>query len=124
MRAIWLIGTGAIVCVAAVAGQQQTQPPQQPTGAYAARCGSCHGAGMTGVAGVTAPAILNYIRYHTDADVSQQIRQKHPTLHIPDDELRQVIADARLLAGTNPAMATGGFTGRRAGRGGAGTTGP
>src|SRR6185436_13776929 len=52
-----------------------------------------------------------------------QIRQKHPSLQIPDDELRQVLSDTRILAGTNPAMATGGFTGRRGGRGGAAPAG-
>lgn len=63
--------------------------------------------------GGTDPGILAYIRYHTDAEATVQIRQKHPSLQLPDDILRQVIADTRILAGTNPAMATSGFTGRR-----------
>ena len=62
--------------------------------------------------GGTAPGILTYIRYHADAEATAQIRQKHPSLQLPDDILRQVIADTRILAGTNPAMATSGFTGR------------
>ncbi len=63
--------------------------------------------------GGTAPAILTYIRYHTDPEATAQIRAKHPSLQLSDDVLRQVIADTRILAGTNPAMATSGFTGRR-----------
>ena len=112
---MWLIGTGASLCTIVLAGQQAAQPAQ-PSGAYTARCSTCHGPTM---GGATAPAILGYIRYHTDADVSAHLRQTHKTLQISDDELRQVLADTRILAGTNPAMATGGFTGRRGGRGGA-----
>ena len=42
-------------------------------------------------------------------------RPNMPAIQVPDDELRQILADIRVLAGTNPAMATGGFTGRRGG---------
>ena len=65
--------------------------------------------------GGTDSGILAYIRYHTDTEATAQIRQKHPSLQLLDDVLRQVIADTRILAGTNPAMATSGFTGRREG---------
>ena len=34
---------------------------------------------------------------------------------IADAELREILAGMRELAGTNPTMATGGFTGRRGG---------
>ena len=112
---MWLIGTAASLCTIVLAGQQAAQPAQ-PSGAYTARCSTCHGPTM---GGASAPAILGYIRYHTDADVSAHVRETHKTLQISDDELRQVLADTRILSGTNPAMATGGFTGRRGGRGGA-----
>src|SRR5207247_1353712 len=76
-----------------------------------------HGATM---AGARDPGILSYIRYHTDAEATAQIRQKHPTLPLTDDLLKQIVADTRVLAGTNPAMSTSGFTGRRGGPGGGG----
>jgi alcohol dehydrogenase (cytochrome c) len=114
---LWLlVGTGVVVTVVVtVAVLVAGQAPPRPNGAYAARCSSCHGATMGGAA---APAILTYVRYHTDREAVVHIRQKHPTLQLSDAELDQVLADARILAGTNPAMATGGFTGRRLGRGG------
>ena len=93
-------------------------------GAYQSRCASCHGPAMTGGSG---PGILIYVRYHTDAEVTAAIRARHasaPAMVVPDVELRQVLAGMRELAGTNPAMATGGFTGRRGGGpGDAGGTG-
>jgi alcohol dehydrogenase (cytochrome c) len=92
------------------------------TAAYQNRCASCHGAAMTGAAG---PSILTYIRYHTDAEVTVAVRERHPNapMSIPDAELRQILAGMRELAGTNPAMATGGFTGRRGGGAGGGGRG-
>jgi alcohol dehydrogenase (cytochrome c) len=85
---------------------------------YQNRCGNCHGSSMTGASG---PAILGYVRYHTDAEVTSAIRERHkPAVALQEDELRQVLAAVRELAGTNPAMATGGFTGRRGGGGGGG----
>ena len=78
---------------------------------------------MTGASG---PAILTYIRYHTDTEVAAAIRERHrnmPAVSVQDAELRQILAGMRALAGTNPAMATGGFTGRRGGGGGGGGRG-
>src|SRR5262245_8776346 len=94
------------------------QQPAQPRldGAYAARCASCHGATMTGA---TGPTILSYVRYHVDSELSASIRQHHASLSLSDGDLRQVLADLRALARTNPAMATGGYTGRRGGGAGA-----
>src|SRR6476469_757532 len=100
------------LCTVALLGQQP-QPPAV-SGAYTTQCSACHGAEMTGG---TGPGILAYIRYHTDAEARAQILQKHPSLQLSDDVLRQVMADTRILAGTNPAMATSGFTGRREARG-------
>src|ERR1700730_18276101 len=111
-----LVGIVSVGFFAVVLLGQQAQPPAT-TGAYAAQCSSCHGAAMTGA---RDPGILAYIRYHTDAEATAQIRQKRPSLQLSDDILRQVIADTRALAGTNPAMATSGFTGRRGGPGGGG----
>src|SRR5687768_12007332 len=103
---MWLVGAVASICTIVVLGQQP-EPPAQPSGAYVARCATCHGPTM---GGASAPPILSYIRYHTDADTIARVRETHKTLQIADDELRQVLADMRIMAGTNPAMATGGFT--------------
>ena len=64
--------------------------------------------------GGTGPSILNYVRYHTNSEVTAALRNgaAHKALQLSDDQLRQVLADIRVLAGTNPNMATGGFTGQ------------
>ena len=96
----------------------QTPPPARPTPAYAAQCASCHGATMTGGSG---PAILAYVRYHTDKEVTAILQgPQHRSLTLPAEQLKNVLADIRVLAGTNPAMATGGYTGSRASIGGGG----
>ncbi len=88
-----------------------TQPKPPDVKAYPALCGSCHGADMKGG---TGPSILQYIRYHTDIEVTAVLHNNaaHKALQIPEDQLREVLADVRVLAGTNPTMATAGFTGR------------
>jgi alcohol dehydrogenase (cytochrome c) len=99
------------------------QTSSSSTAAYQNRCASCHGSALTGASG---PSILTYIRYHTDVEVAAAIRERHghaPALSLQDAELRQILAAARVLAGTNPAMATGGFTGRRGGGAGGGRGG-
>ena len=95
-----------LVVFASIAEAQQTP--------YQNRCGECHGAAMTGGSG---PSILTYVRYHTDVEVAAAIRDRHQKTPIPleEPELGQVLATIRKLAGTNQAMATGGFTGRRGG---------
>ena len=68
--------------------------------------------------GGSAPAILTYIRYHTDSEVTAAIRERHRSSQaaaVPDSDLPAIVAGMRELSGTNPAMATGGFTGRRGG---------
>jgi hypothetical protein len=105
-------GLGGVVVVL-FASTASAQAPASAAATYQSRCGNCHGAAMTGA---SAPAILTYVRYHTDAEVTAAIGGRHtPPLRLDDAELRQVLAGVRELAGTNPAMATGGFTGRRGG---------
>jgi alcohol dehydrogenase (cytochrome c) len=87
-----------------------------------ARCASCHGADGNG--NTRGPSIIGYLRYHTDAEVSEGIRQGRadkgmPSFQLSPDEMRELLADARTLTGTKPEMATGGFTGSRAGGRGA-----
>jgi alcohol dehydrogenase (cytochrome c) len=110
-----VFGLFMFVVLALVVSAQPT-PQAQPGGPYATRCASCHGPTMTGASG---PAILSYLRYHVDAEVSVAIRQHHAALVLTDAELKQLFAELRVLAGTNPAMATGGYTGRRGGGPGA-----
>ena len=101
-----------LLLTAAVAS---AQTPSSSTLAFQTRCASCHGAAMTGG---SATAILTYVRYHTDVEVTAAIRARHTgalAMTIADAELREILAGMRELAGTNPTMATGGFTGRRGG---------
>jgi len=114
-------GFFAVVLLASSASAQT--PPAADTTAYQNRCASCHGPAMAGASG---PAILTYIRYHTDTEVAAAIRERHrdtPAVSVQGAELGQILAGVRVLAGTNPAMATGGFTGRRGGAGGGGGRG-
>ena len=113
---------GLAVCVL-LAGLTITPSAQSPAleGVYGAHCGTCHGPGLTGG---TGPSILTYIRYHTDPDVAAALAEKHSTLQIPPEELRAVLSDVRALAGTNPTMSTGGYTGQRATRGGGAPAAP
>ena len=106
-------GFFAVVALASSASAQT--PPAADTAAYQNRCASCHGAAMTGG---SATAILTYVRYHTDVEVTAAIRARHTgalAMTIADAELTEILAGMRELAGTNPTMATGGFTGRRGG---------
>jgi alcohol dehydrogenase (cytochrome c) len=89
------------------------RPRMAVTGAYETRCGTCHGPTMIGG---TAPSILAFIRYHTNVDVASVIRTGRsgmPAVQLTDDELRDVLNDVRALVGTDPVMATGGYTGQR-----------
>lgn len=73
--------------------------------------------------GGTGPSILVYVRYHLDKEIANAILKGHKTgpMQMPDAELRQTLVDIRALAGTNPAMATGGYTGSRGAGPGPGT---
>jgi alcohol dehydrogenase (cytochrome c) len=85
---------------------------------YPRLCASCHGPDMRGG---TAPSILDFVRYHTDTEVTDVLSnersifrtdQQMPVFNLPADQLSQLLTDLRVLAGTNPTMATGGYTGR------------
>jgi alcohol dehydrogenase (cytochrome c) len=70
--------------------------------------------------GATAAPILAYVRHHVDIEVADRIRTAHPaitSMTLADEEMKLILAEVRVLAGTSPTMATGGFTGTR-GRGG------
>lgn len=97
--------------------------PQQPK-TYLNLCSSCHGPDMRG--GI-APSILGFVRYHTDAELTKVLEDKAsmfrlgskaeaqdtmPVFQLSQQELTELLSEIRVLAGTNPAMATGGFTGR------------
>jgi len=98
----------ALALVAPIAAQEV---PSRGAGAYKAHCGSCHGADLKGSS--TTPSILGYVQYHTDTEATERIRsgKGHRDVHLTDLELRQVLADLRILAGTNRDMATGGVHG-------------
>ena len=93
-----------------ISSAQSPQPPDAP--AYGNRCASCHGADMNGASG---PAIRSWVRFHVDKEIVGIVRNGHHSVpaQMPDPELRQLLSEVRKLAGTNPAMATGGYTGSR-----------
>jgi alcohol dehydrogenase (cytochrome c) len=88
------------------------RPALNATGVYEARCAACHGARMTG--GSAGP-ILGYVRYHTNGEIANAVATGHAAspMTIGDDEMRGILNDVRALAGTDPVMATGGYTGMR-----------
>jgi alcohol dehydrogenase (cytochrome c) len=109
------IAAVGLVCFAAlvlVSAAQTPQPQSKIAPAYENRCAGCHGTDMTGAKG---PAILTYVRYHVDKEITDLIRKGHHGVpaQMPDEELRQILSELRQIAGTNPAMATGGYTGSR-----------
>jgi alcohol dehydrogenase (cytochrome c) len=111
----FLVSIVGLMCAGGllVSSAQSPQPPQSGR-AYATRCATCHGSDLTGAKG---PSIQTYVRFHVDKEISDTIRQGHHDVppQLPDVELRQILSEIRTLAGTNPAMATGGYTGSRLG---------
>jgi alcohol dehydrogenase (cytochrome c) len=92
---------------------RQTSTPQAPSvSAYADRCASCHGGDMTGA---KTSSIVTWVRFHVDKEILDIVRRGHQRVpvELSDAELRQLLSEMRKLAGTNPAMATGGYTGSR-----------
>ena len=65
--------------------------------------------------GAKGPSILTWVRFHVDKEIVDIVRKGHQGVppQLPDAELRQLLSEMRKLAGTNPAMATGGYTGSR-----------
>src|SRR3954454_3627865 len=103
-----LFSVGLISTLVWIAASAQQPAAPAPAGAagqagapatktYDAKCASCHGPAMTGA---SAPAILAYVRYHTDAEMSARLREVHTgarAVQLTDDELKQVLADVRAL---------------------------
>ena len=86
---------------------------------FESRCANCHGGDAAG--GDRAPSLLRYVRYHTDAEVSQVIQSGRvasgmPSFPLGDGDLKAVTVYLRSLGGANPSMATAGLTGRIATR--------
>jgi alcohol dehydrogenase (cytochrome c) len=97
------------------AAKPEARPSEVKT--YPGLCGSCHGGDLNGG---TGPSILQFVRYHTDAEIMDVLQSKNspfrtddkmPIYQLPDDQMHPLLTDLRVLAGTNPTMATGGFTG-------------
>ncbi len=121
MRRVWTFVMG-LACFGLVVAMAAQAPQSQETTVYQNRCAGCHGSDMTGppspslgAAGAKGPSILTYVRYHVDKDIADFLAKGHHGVpaQMPDAELRQMLAEMRKLAGTNPAMATGGYTGMR-----------
>jgi alcohol dehydrogenase (cytochrome c) len=72
---------------------------------------------MTGTG--QGPSILAWIRYHTNAELSDLIAKgkgKMQAVTLTEADRQSLMSDLRALAGTNPNMATAGFTGARPAR--------
>ena len=107
MQRLTLLTIGFLLFAIGVARTQQTAPA---TPIYASTCANCHGPMLNGG---TGPAILAYERYHIDTEVTATVRAKHANLPLSDAQMKQLLAEMRILAGTNQTMATQGLTGRR-----------
>src|SRR5215475_15458962 len=80
---------------------------QQPAGpgarAFAERCATCHGLDAAG--SEQAPSLLNYVRSHTAGEVATIVRNgvpgktTMPAFRLPDNELREIVAHVRSIAG-------------------------
>jgi alcohol dehydrogenase (cytochrome c) len=112
------------VLLAMPGAQAPSAPPQSgsapapvSTRVYAAQCATCHGTDMKGG---TARSIVPYVRYHNNAEVTAVMRTHTPPIQLPEAEQRELLTELRALAGTNPTMATGGYTGQRGAEGGGG----
>jgi len=95
------------------------QPAAGPARTFAAQCSICHGGDGNG--SDRAPAILPFIRSHSDAEVSALVHSGRPDRGMPsfnwsDAELQALTANLRTMAGGAPA---GGAPGRGAGAAGA-----
>src|SRR5687768_9205438 len=109
MGRVWVIGA-CILSFSSVVGAQATFP--QPSPVYIRNCASCHGNDLTGA---KAPSILTWVRFHVDKEIVEIVRKGHHGVpaQMPENDVRQLLSEMRKLAGTNPAMATGGYTGSR-----------
>jgi alcohol dehydrogenase (cytochrome c) len=113
MRRVLLAGAGVLsLALVRLYADRAAQAPQPGASVYERNCASCHGAAMTGA---KSSSILAWVRFHVDKEIVEIIRKGHHGVpaQMPDTELRQLLSEMRRLAGTNPAMATGGYTGSR-----------
>jgi len=84
-------------------GQQATGPGAR---AFAERCATCHGLDAAG--SEQAPSLLNYVRSHTAGEVATIVRNgvpgktTMPAFRLPDNELRELVAHLRFIAGATP----------------------
>ena len=111
MQRVVVVTIGAFCCSGFVLiSSAQSQPAGAPV--YANRCAGCHGSDLTGT---KAPSILTWVRFHVDKEIVDLVRKGHHDVpeQMLDTDLRQLLSEMRKLAGTNPAMATGGYTGSR-----------
>jgi alcohol dehydrogenase (cytochrome c) len=87
---------------------------QSDVSSFDGRCSTCHGSDASG--GGRGPSILGFIRYHTDAELSEVIRKGRvekgmPPFEIAPKELTGLIANLRTMAGSSINMGVAGLTG-------------
>ncbi len=106
-------------CVLAAA----QQAPGPGARSFATRCAACHGLDAGGTE--QAPALSNYVRSHTAAEVATIIQNgipgkaTMPAFQLPEEELRPLVAHVRSLAGATGGSADIGAAAKTSGRGGA-----
>jgi alcohol dehydrogenase (cytochrome c) len=82
-----------------------------PSSIYVSQCASCHGATGTGA---SAGSILPFLRYHTDLELVQKIADAHTSsVQLSAAQQASLSKELRGMTGTNPNMATAGYTGVR-----------
>jgi hypothetical protein len=102
-----------VLCFGVLAAGQQAVGPGARS--FADRCATCHGPDAGG--SEQAPALLNYVRSHTAAEVATIIQNgilgkaTMPAFRLPDGELRQLLAHLRDLSGTTGGSGGGGVSG-------------
>jgi cytochrome c553 len=110
-----------VICFCVVAVAQQAADPGSRS--FATRCATCHG--LEGRGSEQAPALSNYVRAHTAAEVATIIQNgvpgktTMPAFQLPEAELRPLVAHVRNLTGaTGGSSDIGAAAAKTSGRGG------
>jgi alcohol dehydrogenase (cytochrome c) len=111
----WILMPSLLLVCAVPAIAQQTA-----SATFENHCSACHGGDGSGG---RAPSLLGFVRYHTDAEISSLIHDGRPDKGMPSfnlstAEIHDLLIDLRSIAGSNPAMAQGGYTGNAPVKGG------
>ena len=109
---VWHLALLLSVSVLTAQAQEKTD---DGSAIFESRCAVCHGGDGSG--GDRAPSLVPYVRYHTDAELSDLLHKGRaekgmPSFALSENELKALMRHVRELAGSNPVMATAGLTGQ------------